>query len=100
MYIFTTGFSFNVSVAAGTLAISIFVPQIYKGQVSGLLGNYDGNPNNDFRAPDDSLLSVNANEREIFTYASQCKLKRRSTDTSNIPIPYVLFTCLYCENDS
>jgi len=68
------GFSFNVSVAAQTLAISTFVPQPYRGQVTGLLGNYDGDPYNDFRAPDGTMLLHNATEKEVFYYASQCKL--------------------------
>lgn len=73
MYFVMPGFSFNVSVAAQTLAISTFVPQRYRNKVKGLLGNYDGDPNNDFRAPNGTFLSPNANEREIFAYASECK---------------------------
>jgi len=42
--------------------------------VKGLLGNYDGEPKNDFRAPDGQLLPDNASERDIFKYASRCKL--------------------------
>ena len=69
------GFSFNVSVAVQTLAISTFVPQRYRDQVRGLLGNYDGDPKNDFVAPDGTMLSPNATERHIFQYASRCELK-------------------------
>ena len=69
------GFSFNVSVAAHTLAISMFVPQRYRNQVNGLLGNYDGDPKNDFIAPDGTTFSSNATERQIFHYASRCELK-------------------------
>ena len=75
LYAFMPGFSFNVSVAAQTLAISTFVPQRYRNQVKGLLGNYDGDPANDFIGPDGMLLSPNATERQIFHYASQCELK-------------------------
>jgi len=68
------GIWFNVSVAAQTLAVSTFVPLRFRGEVKGLMGNFDGDPNNDFRTPDGTLLSANATEREIFTYGSRCKL--------------------------
>ena len=77
------GFSFNVSVAAQTLAISTYVPQPYRGQVKGLLGNYDGDPGNDFIAPDGTMLSPNATEREIFHYARQCEFKLKKQRISH-----------------
>ena len=65
------GFSFNVSVAAQTLAISTYVPQPYRGQVTGLLGNYDGDPGNDFIAPDGTIfLRMQLREKSSTTQGS------------------------------
>jgi len=56
----------------------MFVPQRYRGKVRGLLGNFDGDPNNDFLAPNGTLLSSNATESAIFSYASKCRLAQHS----------------------
>ena len=67
------GVSLIVSIMKPTLAISTFVPEEYTNTTQGLLGNFDGNPKNDLRAPNGTLLSSNATEREIFYIASLCK---------------------------
>ena len=79
------GIWFNVTVAAQTLAVSTFVPLRFRGEVKGLMGNFDGDPNNDYLAPDGTMIAANATEREIFTYASRCELQSRyQADSYNV----------------
>lgn len=69
--------SLNITVSVGMLSLSTIVPQSLqstKGILSGLLGNYDGNPNNDFTMPNGTRLPFNISEGVVFSYGMTCKL--------------------------
>ena len=50
------------------------VPSSLAGKTAGLLGNFDGNPDNDFTLPSGDTLSTNSTERDLMEkFASKCK---------------------------
>ena len=46
----------------------------YRGQLEGLLGNYDGNLDNDFVLRDGTRLPVTSTEKELFHFGQACAL--------------------------
>lgn len=68
------GISVNITEADGLLTMTAVVPDIYMGNTSGLMGNFNGNPNDDFikRGTSTSLPS-NSTDREIFDFGKTCK---------------------------
>ncbi|KAK3597086.1 hypothetical protein CHS0354_022093 [Potamilus streckersoni] len=66
--VFSNGISFNVSVGVRMLSVSVVLPTEFKGRTRGLLGNFDGNPDNDFMFDNGTILSSNISERQIFNY--------------------------------
>ena len=44
----------------------------YRGQLEGLLGNYDGNPDNDFVLRDGTRLAATSSEEELFKFGQSC----------------------------
>ena len=50
----------------------VTVPEKYEGRSRGLLGNNDGNPDNDCMFADGSVLSANSTERELFPFGQSC----------------------------
>ena len=53
----------------------IQVPQIYSGNLQGMLGNFDGDSTNDFyRRGESSPLPNTISERELFEEFKTCKL--------------------------
>ncbi|KAL3836509.1 hypothetical protein ACJMK2_021935, partial [Sinanodonta woodiana] len=60
--------SLIISVGVEMLALGITLPPIFKNKTKGLLGNYDGNPSNDFVYPNGTRLAENATEKEIFYF--------------------------------
>lgn len=60
------------------LTVGLAVPDRFKGSVSGLVGNYDGNKDNDFQLPDGRVLTPSEvdTERKIFdNFGQKCELK-------------------------
>lgn len=55
------------------LSLSTVVPKKFKNSTTGLLGNYDGDPENDFVKPTGVVMPGNMTEREIFHYGQSCK---------------------------
>lgn len=58
------------------LSISVIVSSNLKNKTTGLLGNYDGDPENDFILPSGEIRPGNMTEREIFEYGKTCKCLR------------------------
>jgi hypothetical protein len=54
------------------LSLNTGVPKVLHGLTTGLLGNYDGNPENDFTMPNGTVLQGNLTEREVFEYGKTC----------------------------
>lgn len=63
----------NVSVSSQMLSLSTIVPDTYRNTTSGLLGNYNNKPSDDFTLPNGTTLNANMTEREIFSYGKLCK---------------------------
>jgi len=55
--ILTTWFGLQVGFSGRYMSKTV-IPEVYAGRVSGLLGNFDGNPENDLRKPDGSTGTV------------------------------------------
>ncbi|XP_060067948.1 mucin-like protein [Ylistrum balloti] len=61
--------SLRFQVSARMLSISPSIPEGFRGSLTGLLGNFNGNPNDDFIFPNGTILpNVNMTEKEIFDY--------------------------------
>lgn len=66
----------RISLEKSMLLSEILVNKQYKGQTSGLMGNFDGNDSNDFILPNGTVLDENATktERDIFfNFGQHCK---------------------------
>lgn len=70
-----TGIMVNVTLGVGLLQIMLGIPEIHRNDVSGLLGNFNGDPTDDFQPRNSSTpLSNTISEREIFSLFGQtCK---------------------------
>ncbi|XP_060570002.1 uncharacterized protein LOC132728362, partial [Ruditapes philippinarum] len=64
----TSGISLTISVSVEMLSLNTWVPKVLHGLTTGLLGNNDGNPENDFTMPNGTVLQGNLTEREVFEY--------------------------------
>lgn len=76
LYFVDIGVTVNIGVRM--LTVSIRLPESLKGKPRGLLGDADGDPNNDFILPTGTVLPVNGTqvntERKIFNNFGQlCK---------------------------
>ncbi|XP_053386927.1 uncharacterized protein LOC123542089 isoform X2 [Mercenaria mercenaria] len=60
--------SLIISIGVEMLSLSTFVPENLKNLTKGLLGNYNGDPSDDFAMPNGTVLKPNLTEREIFEY--------------------------------
>ena len=66
--------SLTISVASKSLDVSVTMPLTYQNMTRGLMGNFNGQPDDDFVLPDGTILASNLTERQIFeTFGKQCK---------------------------
>lgn len=66
----------RISLEKSMLLSETLVNKQYKGQTSGLMGNFDGNDSNDFILPNGTVLDENSTktERDIFfNFGQHCK---------------------------
>ena len=66
----------KIQVKTRQLTLSTTISEEYKGQMQGLMGNFDGDPNNDFILPNGTVLQNNMTEsdRKIFeNFGRHCK---------------------------
>ena len=73
---YLSGISINITEANGLLTIATLIPKTFEGKTSGLLGNFNGDPDDDLipRGATTSLAS-NSTDREIFfNFGKTCKL--------------------------
>ena len=64
----------NITAEVGMLMISTAVPKSYKRRTSGLLGNFNDNPEDDFTPRGETTpLPSNITDREIFEFGKTCK---------------------------
>ena len=74
--VFSNGISIVISAVQGVLNIVTIVPPSWKGSTKGLLGNYNGNKNDDFvpRGTDKSLPGTITDRSIHFQFAQTCEL--------------------------
>lgn len=71
--VFSNGISLTVSVSFGLLSFVITIPQPFRGNVSGLLGNFNGDSSDDLMYPNGTVLDVNSSDRFIHDLGQSCK---------------------------
>lgn len=74
MFLFALDVTLEVSFEVGMLSLNTLLSKDYHELTKGLLGNFDGNPDNDFITPDGIQKPPNMTEKEIFEYGQLCKL--------------------------
>jgi len=62
---FASGFSFGITVAENSLMLSSVVDARIKGKTRGLLGVFDGHPENDLQAPNGNVIPLNSSLETI-----------------------------------
>ncbi|KAK6969982.1 fibrillin-3, partial [Biomphalaria glabrata] len=63
---FPSTISLNFFVGVKNLEISVDIPKMYKDKTSGLMGNFNDNPDDDFKLENGTILSPNSTERVIY----------------------------------
>ncbi|XP_053387695.1 uncharacterized protein LOC123541782 [Mercenaria mercenaria] len=66
--------SLNISVSVEMLSLITTIAKKWHNMTTGLLGNYDGNPKNDFSLPNGTILSADMTEREVFAYGKTWRI--------------------------
>ncbi|XP_035671814.1 mucin-like protein [Branchiostoma floridae] len=65
---FSSGARVEVYQETGVLAMSMHLTDDYVGQTKGLMGVWNGDPDDDFTRPDGTILSTNATDEEIYDW--------------------------------
>ena len=74
MSVLNTGINLGVSIHHGSLAQSFSIPNVFRNRATGLMGNFNDNPDDDFILPNGTMLPNDMTERQIFNqFGSQCK---------------------------
>ena len=68
---FENGIAVTVSVVTGLPIYTIAVPSTYN--ITGMLGNYNGNPDDDFIYPNGTILPSNFSDRQLYSFGQSCK---------------------------
>ena len=72
---FPSGISVTVKVVSGALSIVFAAPRSFKNQTKGLLGTWNGDPEDDFLTPNGTILPSNAYGKDIHhDFGLLCKL--------------------------
>ncbi len=71
--IFPNGISITVTLSMGLLAINSNIPPEFEGNVTGLLGNFNRNPSDDFTYRNGTMLDLSASDREIHDFGQSCE---------------------------
>lgn len=78
------GASVVTSLQTNFLALIVALPESFQNSTSGLLGTFNGNPNDDFRTRSGTVLNLSS-EREIYEqFGLQCKFSHLPTRVSTI----------------
>ena len=71
--VFNFGVSINISVVAGIPDYVLTVPEQYRNQSRGLLGDFNGSDTDDFVFRNGTLLRNDASDFEIHQFGQSCK---------------------------
>jgi hypothetical protein len=69
-----TLFSMTVSVGYLSLSTSFNMPFTAAGLLTGLLGNFDGNANNDYVLSNGTVLAASSSASQLYQFGQSCKL--------------------------
>lgn len=71
---FLTAITLKVTLGVRFLTIEAVVDSKYNGTVTGLMGNFDGDSNNDFVLPNGTILQAEdvISERKIYNFGQMC----------------------------
>jgi hypothetical protein len=76
------GYSLNVILETGVLQITVGTPASDVNTTRGLLGVYNGNPDDDLTAPDGSVVDSASSERTIYyEFGEKCKFISHNLET-------------------
>ena len=73
---FSGGSNIEIRVNNGIISVMLVtLPNRYRSLTRGLMGNYNGNPSDDFIAKGTTAsISIDSDDEEIFTFGNTCKL--------------------------
>ena len=74
VFAFQNGLVIITKAAHDILSFQLSVPETFYNNTKGLLGVWNGNPEDDFLRPDGSRISINSSESTIFEqFGEKCK---------------------------
>ena len=73
-FVFENGISVTVNISVGILHYTIAIPETFRGETRGLLGNFNNNSTDDLKSPNGTLYKAD-NEKEIFMFGESCKIR-------------------------
>ncbi|XP_077993149.1 uncharacterized protein LOC144447117 [Glandiceps talaboti] len=76
---FASGISISVGVVENVLDVVFSAPEEFKGQTVGLLGVWDGDPDNDFQRRDGTLQDPLHNERDYFEFGETWRVSEEES---------------------
>ena len=77
------GINVKISLGIGMLTQEVTVPKAYQGITDGLLGNFDGDPANDFVFRNGSRIDGNSVDRDVFSFGQSCEFIIKVTEPCN-----------------
>lgn len=69
--IFANGISVTISIVVGLPVFQLAVSTTEN--ITGLLGNYNGNPNDDFKFPNGTVLLPNSTDKQLYIFGQSCR---------------------------
>ncbi|XP_077993148.1 uncharacterized protein LOC144447116 [Glandiceps talaboti] len=76
---FASGISISVGVVENVLDVVFSAPEEFKGQTVGLLGVWDGDPDNDFLRRDGTIQDPLQNERDYFEFGETWRVSEEES---------------------
>ena len=74
LMVFPSGISITVKVVSGALSIVFAAPRSFKNETKGLLGTWNGDPEDDFLTPNGTIVPSNATSKDIhLNFGLSCK---------------------------